>query len=249
MDRFACIAISVLLLGCAQPGTTNPFGRDAGSGLAAGSSSDGTTTATSDGSSAGEAGGDSDVPSSSSESGASSSGSAAGESGGPSAGDTGIDTDTGASTAGDADSLPFTLDEVVWLYPNIADWPETITMSSVTLEGEFLCLNHDIAAQDPAWPIVLTFGTTEVVGNAWVFIEDGGQWYAATWEWLRPPGQTCKYATAVDGNHIKISPFAENSGWVPTSGQSYYFMVSGLIRNPNYSNVIERSNIVEYVWP
>lgn len=154
----------------------------------------------------------------------------------------------GTST-GSPDGLPFSLDEVIWLYPDITDWAETITLSSISLEGELLCLNHDIASQEPAWPIVLSFGTTEVVGNAWIFIEERGQWYAATWEWLRPPGQTCKFAAAVDGGHIKADPFGEFSGWLPTSGQSYYFMVSGLIRNPNYANVMERSNIVEYVWP
>lgn len=241
----ALLCLTLPAVACGQPGTDNPFASDGGPGLTP-SASDGTTTTTSAGSStAGGTGGTGGTGETSEGSGqgTDSEVSDADESGETTSGD------PGSSTTGDPDALPFTLDEVVWLYPDISAWPETITMSSITLEGELLCLNHDIATQEPAWPIVLTFGTTEVVGNAWVFIEEGGQWYAATWEWLRPPGQTCKFASAVEGGHIKVDPFGEFSGWVPTSGQSYYFMVSGLIRNPNYSNVMERSNIVEYVWP
>ncbi|MEM6993056.1 MAG: hypothetical protein AAF721_21265 [Myxococcota bacterium] len=233
--------MSAPLLACAGAESANPFAEDGGGAFTASSSNGGTTSGSStDGGSGGvnEPGESSAGPPQTSGVGADS------ETGAAATG-----TDTDASTTGNADGLPFTLDEVIWLYPDIADWPETISMSSITLEGDLLCMNHDIADQNPAWPIVLAFETTEVVGNAWVFIEEGGQWYAATWEWLRPPGQTCKFATAVAGDHIKVDPFGETSGWVPTSGQSYYFMVSGLIRNPNYSNVMERSNIVEYVWP
>lgn len=244
--RVAFLISTMSLLACGSSETDNPFASGGGGGLPVSSSDDGTTASSADGSSSsdsteGSGGptGDSDTELPTAES---------GDTG--SLGTSTTDTASGeASSTGDAIGLPFTLDEVIWLYPDITDWPETVTLSSITLEGEFLCLNHDIASQEPAWPIVLSFGTTEVVGNAWVFIEQGGQWYAATWEWLRPPGQTCKYASAVEGGHIKVDPFGENSGWVPTSGQSYYFMVSGLIRNPSYSNVLERSNIVEYVWP
>lgn len=86
-----------------------------------------------------------------------------------------------------------------------------------------------------------------VVGNAWVFAEYEGQWYAATFEYMRV-GQTRKYAAAVDGDHIERSPFPID--WRPASGQQLYFMVSGLIRNPPYDrNIEERPNIVSLIWP
>ena len=86
-----------------------------------------------------------------------------------------------------------------------------------------------------------------MVGNPWIFIWEDEQWYAATWEWLRP-GQTCKALSSVAGSHIKRAPFGEHSGWVPTSGQTYYFMVSGLARNA-VRNIEQRTNVLPFVWP
>ena len=91
-------------------------------------------------------------------------------------------------------------------------------------------------------------GPVPVVGNPWVFAEHEGQWYAGTWEWLKP-NQTCKAASSVEGPHIKKSPFDAASGWAPKSGETLYFMVSGLAREPGFTNVSERTNIVEVVWP
>jgi len=87
----------------------------------------------------------------------------------------------------------------------------------------------------------------DVVANPWVFIEHQGQWYAGTWEWL-VPGSSCKGMTSVAGDHIKQPPFGPMN-WKPTSGQTLYFMVSGLARFPSVSNISERSNIVEVIWP
>ncbi len=142
----------------------------------------------------------------------------------------------------------FYLDQVNWLDPNISGWNESATLSSVTFErGRDICLNYSIPGGG-TWPVVQIFGSTDVVANAWVFIERNGTWYGATWEWMRP-GQTCKAMTSVAGDHIKKNPFGENSGWTPQSGQVLYFMVSGLIRNNIYSNVSERTNVVRAVWP
>ena len=87
-----------------------------------------------------------------------------------------------------------------------------------------------------------------VNANPWIFIPHNGQWYAGTWEWMGT-GQTCKGKHAVAADHIKQPPFSPDSGWVPTPGETYYFMISGLARFPNISNVSERSNIVKVVWP
>ncbi|MFK7998631.1 MAG: hypothetical protein AB8H86_03500 [Polyangiales bacterium] len=135
------------------------------------------------------------------------------------------------------------LGTLIWLYPDISDWEITSELS-VSFSGTNVCLEYD---KKDVWPVVQIFETTDVVANAWVFAETRGQWYAATFEWMRP-GQTCKAQAAVEGGHIKRNPF-EADGWTPESGEELYFMVSGLIRNPTYSNVMERTNIVRATWP
>ncbi len=162
------------------------------------------------------------------------------------------DSSTGlppADTGSDSGSAqpPLDLDAVIWLHDDVSDWPETVVLSEVTFDGGQICLEHDVADQQPPWPTNF-INEVEVIANPWVFIYHDDQWYGATWEWLRPPGQTCKNMTSVAGDHIKKAPFDEASGWVPTSGQTYYFMVSGLARL-GVTNVQERSNIVEVVWP
>ena len=116
-------------------------------------------------------------------------------------------------------------------------------LSSVYTTESEICLDYDMA---DVWPIY-DLGGTEVVGNPWIFIWEDGVWHAGTWEWLRP-GQTCKNIHSVAGSHIKVSPFGEESGWVPTSGDTYYFMVSGLARWSERT-VEERTNLVPLVWP
>lgn len=163
--------------------------------------------------------------------------------------DAGRDADESDVLAPDPDAGPMgpvdeiDLSSLIWLYPDISGWEITSELS-VSFSGTNVCLEYD---KKDEWPVVQIFGTTDVVANAWVFAETRGQWYAATFEWMRP-GQTCKAQAAVEGGHIKRNPF-EADGWTPESGEELYFMVSGLIRNPTYSNVMERTNIVRATWP
>ncbi len=148
-----------------------------------------------------------------------------------------------------AEPPPLVLDEVIWLHTDVSGWPVTMTIESVTFEDPFICLNH--ASQDEGvfvWPEALLNGDTPVVGNPWIFIYREGAWYGATWEWLRPD-QTCKFEYAVAGDHIKQPPFDAQSGWTPSSGETLYFMVSGLARMPGFTNVSERSEPIKVVWP
>lgn len=138
---------------------------------------------------------------------------------------------------------PPDLDDAVWLHSDVSTWAETSVLSSVYATDSEICLEYDMA---DVWPIY-DLGGTDVVGNPWIFIWEDDVWYAGTWEWLRP-GQTCKNINSVAGSHIKVSPFGEDSGWVPTSGQTYYFMVSGLGRWSERT-VEERTNLVPFVWP
>jgi hypothetical protein len=147
---------------------------------------------------------------------------------------------------GNPGDVPFNLEEVIWLHKDVSDWPVTAYLSSVEVTSSEVCLTYDKAN---TWPeIIIGDDATGVVANPWVFIEEAGQWYAATWEWMRP-NQICKNKAAVAGDHIKKNPFGPDSGWKPESGQQLYFMMSGLARIPGIVNVSERSNIVEVVWP
>lgn len=140
------------------------------------------------------------------------------------------------------DPEPPDLDEVVWLHSDISGWPVTHTLDAVSLDGDQICL--ETAGVDE-WPAV-DFDGTELVGNPWIFIEEDGVWYGATWEWLRP-GQTCKAKESVAGTHIKQPPFEEDGGWEPTPGVTYWFMVSGLARFSE-RNVEERTDLVPLTW-
>ncbi|MBR57033.1 MAG: hypothetical protein CMH54_03135 [Myxococcales bacterium] len=137
------------------------------------------------------------------------------------------------------------LNSVIWLHTNVSGWPVTSNLSSVSINGGHICLEYD---KKNVWPIA-TIGAenTEIVANPWIFIPHNGQWYGATWEWMRP-GQTCKAKTSVAGDHIKQPPFDAASGWTPTSGQTYYFMVSAPARMGQMT-VAERTNLVPLVWP
>lgn len=157
--------------------------------------------------------------------------------------DTGTDgsTDTGTTTGGtgSAQQVPADLAGVVWLHSNVSSWPETASLS-VSIGGGSISLNYNKAN---VWPATQAGGTT-VNANPWVFVFQGGTWYAATFEWLRP-GQTSKPTATVSGSHIKKPPL---NNFMPVSGKVYGFMVSGLARTST-RNVQERSNVVMATWP
>jgi len=136
--------------------------------------------------------------------------------------------------------LPADFSGVTWLHKNVSGWSQTANMASVTFNGGQICLNYDKAN---VWPGVQHVGHN-VNANPWVFIWQDNKWYAATWEWMKV-GQTCKNKSAVAGDHIKKNPLWD---FQPVSGTTYYFMVSGLARDA-VTNVSERSNVVEVVWP
>ena len=145
-------------------------------------------------------------------------------------------------------SPPLNLDTVTWLHVDVGDWPETTTLN-VSLQGPNICFDYGTQNSWPTQQIPHNSGNhmIDVIANPWVFIHHQGQWYAGTWEWF-VPGSACKSKTAVAGDHIKQPPFGPMN-WTPTSGETLYFMVAGLSRFSNISNVQERSNLVKIVWP
>jgi hypothetical protein len=128
------------------------------------------------------------------------------------------------------------LGSVVWLDQNVSGWPTTASMSA-SVGGGAVHMPYDKAN---VWP-----GNGQGLNaNTWIFVNQGGTWYGATWEWLRV-GQTSKSAASVSGSHIKKAPL---QGFSPVSGETYGFMVSGLVRLGS-SNVEERSNLSMVTWP
>ena len=161
---------------------------------------------------------------------------------------TGLPLDHGASAPqpppppGSAPSVGSTSSDfpgpVHWLHTDVSSWPVTASLGA-SVGGGTINMPYSKAS---VWPAV-----GGVNANPWVIVNLNGQWYAATFEWLRH-GQTSKPVGVLDGSmgdHIKASPL---SGWRPRSGERIGLMVSGLARAQS-RNVRERSNIVMVTWP
>ena len=127
---------------------------------------------------------------------------------------------------------------VKFLHTDVPSWPVTASLHA-SVGGGTINMPYSKAK---VWPAV-----DGVNANPWVFVNMNGQWYAATFEWLRA-GQTSKPGGVLDGSkgdHIKVSPL---NGWRPRSGERLGLMVSGLART-KMRNVQERSNVSMVTWP
>jgi hypothetical protein len=138
----------------------------------------------------------------------------------------------------DDDEFP---EGLIWLGPDASGW-EVVTDLDVTVAGGEVRLDHN--ATFPVGGMVARDGG-RLAGNPWVIAEVKGQWYAATWEWLRP-GQKVKAASSVNGAHVKRREFSPD--WKPASGQRIGFMVSSDARGPHRTSDI-RSKVDWVVWP
>lgn len=136
---------------------------------------------------------------------------------------------------------PIDLSKVKWLHTDVSKWEVTATLKDIKIKTETVVVDYDKAC---VWPGQSVDGGPAVNANPWVFVKLDGVLYAATWEWLKVC-QTEKFLYAVDGSHIKVPPL---DTWHPVSGETYYFMVSGLARQTQ-RNVLERSNLLKVVWP
>lgn len=124
---------------------------------------------------------------------------------------------------------------VKFLNTDVSNWAVTASLNA-SVGGGKVNLPYSKAR---VWPAV-----DSVNANPWVFVNLGGQWYAATWEYLRQ-GQTMKDMSGKSwGGHIKVSPL---SSWEPRPGERFGLMVSGLVRG-GLSNVKERSNVSMVTW-
>ena len=168
-------------------------------------------------------------------------------------GDDGGSGSGGGAHGGSVNDVPaLDLSSVVWLDQDISGWPQGAVLSSVTFPQQSICLSHNLEGR--GWPTAFVNDET-VVANAWVFLEHGGTTYAAVWHFLRaePSFEKCLDTSEVNGLAINIAPFNQPPFdpplyWQPASGELFYFMVSGFVRN-DLSNVQRRSNIVGAYWP
>ena len=145
-------------------------------------------------------------------------------------------------TAGDE----LDLSEVTFLHANVSDWPVTSTVLSLSISSRQVCVHHTKAGQ---WPTFEPFGPgVPIEGNPWIFAFINGQWYGATWDWLRP-GQVCKAATAEEFGRDQIRIYPMDSSWVPKKGDQIGFMMSTRARDQARSAGAERSNVVLTTWP
>ena len=154
----------------------------------------------------------------------------------------------GGGNGGGGDKIPFDLNKVKWLHTNVSGWAVTSKLK-IKISGGTICLEHPKKSVWPSVDIKHTSGKYMIPVNAnpWVFVQYGGQWYAATWEWMKI-GNACRNMKAVAGDHIKKSPLGP-ANWKPKSGEELYFMVSGLARFSHIKNVKERTDIVKVIWP
>ena len=136
-----------------------------------------------------------------------------------------------------SDGFPAEIDtSIKWLHTDVSRWPVTTTVK-VSFSGDKIQFPYGKAK---TWRSV-----DGVNANPWVIAKVGGQWYAATFEWLRF-GQTVKPKHTVRGDHTKASPLS--GGWAPQKGDRVGIFVSGLARAKS-RNHQERSNVVMVTWP
>ena len=132
---------------------------------------------------------------------------------------------------------------LAWLHYNVSAWPVTTKLDAQIADGKIL-VPFD---KTGVWPTKPADGP--VNANVWAIVNVKGQWYAATWEWLKPnvawKTAACLTKTQGKGDHFKVAPLNK---WAPKSGERIGFMVSGLARS-QARNVSERSNVDWVVWP
>ena len=132
---------------------------------------------------------------------------------------------------------------------NVADWPQTSTVTGTRAIPHELCIWHTRLGN---WPNTIFFDdpNTRVEGNQWVFANIGGRWYGGAADWYRP-GQACKDVTADSiARDAFYSPSMEPlRSWVPRQGEVFGVMSTTPARAwPQMRTLDERSNIVLIRW-
>ena len=152
---------------------------------------------------------------------------------------------------------PDTLDEidlsqVTFLHSNVSNWAITSTVTSTRISASEVCVYHTKAGQ---WPFSREVFPPDaeypngapIEGNIWILGFINGQWYAATWDWLRP-GQQCKHESADTFGRDQIGIPPMDGSWVPQKGDPIGLMMSTIARTSLRAGY-ERTNVVLVEWP
>ncbi len=137
---------------------------------------------------------------------------------------------------------------ITWLSgvsTDVTNWAITSRVTSVDQSGDTVCVYHTKAGQ---WPLVsIDNNPPNLEGNMLIVVNIGGQWYGATFDWLRQ-GQTCKDVTAAEygRDQIRVAPL--DASWPgPRAGDMIGLLVSTPARY-GVRTINERSNIVLIRW-
>ncbi|WFB37312.1 hypothetical protein P3T73_06000 [Kiritimatiellota bacterium B12222] len=133
---------------------------------------------------------------------------------------------------------------VIFLDADVSGWAQTANLNA-SVSGGSIVLDYDQANSWPSASVRAKDGSS-LNANPWVVVNVNGQWYAATFEWLKT-GQTAKPTSVVTGRggHIVQAPL---NTFNPVSGQQYGFMVTTPARGGSRT-INERSNISVVTWP
>lgn len=127
---------------------------------------------------------------------------------------------------------------VTWYDRDISTWPATVELAAAIENGQIV-----VAFEHADWPTVHV--GAEVNANPWIVAQAAdGQWYAQTFEWLRPTQDSKPLSSIPHG--LKSGPL---SGMAIASGQTYGFAVSSIARLSKDSGLHVRSPIVWVTAP
>ena len=128
---------------------------------------------------------------------------------------------------------------------DVGGWAKTAELNASVSNGN-VNLNYNQANQWPAHPTFKARDGSDMNANAWIFENRNGQWYGATFEYLKVNQQSKPLSVITgSGGHINQKPMTSFKG---ESGKQYAVMVSTFARN-GLRTINERSNIQFIIWP
>lgn len=142
--------------------------------------------------------------------------------------------------------LPFNWSDVEWVCGDepVADWPQTINMTSASIGST---INWSYDKPFPNWPRTKAIHNSPNACLGFVTKVDG-KWCGGIGEWLLP-GQTVQARTALLSKRGDKTFFkGPMKDFKPKSGQEIYMFVCGL-NWVGQRNVKERSNLVKVTYP
>jgi len=149
---------------------------------------------------------------------------------------------------GDAGDFAWSKVRIIGGSPNVANWPITASITSLSMSGGTFHVDYTKRCQ---WPGVDIGGALQEA-TIWMFEKIGGQWYGTGAERLRPCqadkglGRPSDIATG----WFYSPQWAPMTGYVPARGETVGFMVTaGSTRADQRAPAQERTGVVLVPWP